>query len=124
DGGGGGRPGKRARSKARQKFRDTAAKIERALVARGARLLSIDRGEQFLHAARGWGAERLIEVDRLGKLLADQIVAAWQLAVACKRAFDAVGIAPVQCPCRMPRQQSLDLMAFRLFDRVHGQPLS
>jgi hypothetical protein len=37
----------------------------------------------------------------------------------------AIGVAAAQRPCCVPRQQSFDLMALRLFAyRVHGQPLS
>jgi hypothetical protein len=62
---------------------------------------------------------------RLRKLLAHEIIAPREFAVACKRLLDAIGVAATQRACRVPRQQSLDLMALWLFvDRVHGQPLS
>ena len=122
---GGRRPGERARGKAREEFRDAAAEVERAPAARRARFLGIDRGEQLLHGARGRRTERLVEMDRLGQLLADEVVAPRKLAVAGKRLLDAIGVAAAQRPRRMPRQQSFDLVALWLFiDHVHGQPLS
>src|SRR5262249_3573830 len=64
-------------------------------------------------------------MDGFRKLLADEVIAPREFAVACKRLLDAIGVAAAQRPCRVPRQQSLDLVALRLFvDRVHGQPLS
>src|SRR5262249_35547235 len=97
----------------------------RALAARRARLLGVDCGEQLLHRARGGRTKRLVEVDRLRKLLAHEIIAPRELAVAGKRLLDAIGVAAAQRARRMPRQQSLALVALWLFvDRVHGQPLS
>src|SRR6516164_9170293 len=93
NGGGGCRPGKRARSKARQELRDAAAEVEPAAVARRPRLLGIDRGEQPLHRARRWRTECLIQVDRLDKLLADQIILPRQFAVAGERLLHAIGVA-------------------------------
>jgi hypothetical protein len=73
--------------------------------------------------ARADGA-RFIQVDCFRKLLADEIIAPRQFAVTRERLLDAVGVETAQCPRRMPRQQSLDLMALSFFlDRVHGQPL-
>src|SRR5262249_29352098 len=87
--------------------------------------LGMDRGEQLLHRARQRRAERLVEVDGLRKLLADEIIAPREFAVVCKRLLDAIGVAAAQRPCRVPRQQSLDLMALWLFiDRAHSQPRS
>ena len=64
-------------------------------------------------------------MDCFRKLLADEIIAPRKFAAARKRLFDAIGVAAAQRPCRVPRQQSFDLMALWLFvDRVHGQPLS
>ena len=101
------------------------AEVERALAARRTRLLGIDRGEQLLHGARRRRTERLVEVDRLGQLLADEVVAPRKFAIACKRLLDAIGVTAAQRPGGMPRQQSFDLMALWLFiDHVHGQPLS
>ena len=110
---------------AREEFRDAAAEVEGGAAARGARFLGVDRGEQLLHGARGRRTERLVEMDRLGELLADEVVAPLQLAVARERLLDAIGVAAVQRSRRMPRQQSFDLMALWLFiHHVHGQPLS
>src|SRR5439155_6297039 len=58
--GGGCRPGKRARSEAREKLRDAAGEVERALAARRARLFGVDRGEQLLHRARRGRTQRLV----------------------------------------------------------------
>src|SRR5262249_48065193 len=91
--------------------------------ARRTLLLSVDRGEQLLHGARRRRTERLIEVDCLGPLLADEIIVACEFALASKRLFDAIGVAAAQRPCRVPRQQSFDLMAL-FIDRVHNQPRS
>src|SRR4029450_3058864 len=89
--------------------------------ARRTCLLSIDCGEQPLHDARRRGAERLVELNRLCKLLADQVIAPRQFAVASKRSFDEIVVAAAQRPSRIPRQQNLDFVALRLFiDCVHG----
>src|SRR5207237_6836458 len=109
------RPGKGAWSKTRQKVRDATAEVERALAGRSARLLGIDRGEQLLHAACRRRAERLVEMDRLGELLAHEIVTPRQLAIAGKGPLHAIGIAPAQRSRCMPRQQGLDVIAFRVF---------
>jgi hypothetical protein len=122
---GGCRPGKRARSELRQEFRYAAAEVELALAPRRACLLGVDRGEQLLHCARRRRTERLIEMDRLGKLLTDEIITARQFAVAGKRLFYAIGVAATERPCRVPRQKRFNLVALRLLtNRVHGQPLS
>src|SRR6266849_317481 len=93
--------------------------------ARRKRLFGVDRGEQLLHGTRRRRTERLVEVDCLRKLLADEIIAPRELAVAGKRLLDAIGVVAAQRPCRVPRQQSFDLVAlWLLVDRVHGQPLS
>src|SRR5262249_33656018 len=101
---------------------------ERALATRRTRLLGVDGGEQLLHGARRRGTERLVEVDGLRKLFAHEIIAPREFAVARERLLDAIGVAPAERPCRVPRQQSFesfDLVALWLFvDRVHGQPLS
>jgi hypothetical protein len=54
-------------------------------------------------------------VDCFRKLLADEIIAPREFAAARKRLFDAIGVAAAQRPCRVPRQQSFDLMALWLF---------
>src|SRR5262249_55010630 len=96
-----------------------------ALAARRTRLLGVDGGEQLLHGARRRPTERLVEVDGLRKLFAHEIIAPRELAVACKRLLDAIGVAVAERPCRVPRQQSFDLVAlWLLVDRVHAQPLS
>src|SRR5260221_1855737 len=43
--------------------------------ARRKRLFGVDRGEQLLHGTRRRRTERLVEVDYLRKLLADEIIA-------------------------------------------------
>src|SRR5262249_8489976 len=89
------------------------------------RLLGIDGGEQPLHRARGCRTEWLVQVDRLVKLLADQIILPRQFAVAGERLLHAISVAAAQRPGRVPRQQSFYLVRLRLFVyRVHGQPLS
>jgi hypothetical protein len=50
--------------------------------ARRTCLLSIDCGEQLLHGARRRCAERLVELNRLCKLLADEVIASREFAVA------------------------------------------
>src|SRR5262249_48580434 len=93
--------------------------------ARRKRLFGVDRGEQLLHGTRRRRTERLVEVDDLRKLLADEIIAPRELAVAGKRLLDAIGVVAAQRPYRVPRQQSFDLVAlWLLVDRVHAQPLS
>src|SRR5262249_52468661 len=124
-GGGGCGAGKRAGSKARQELRDAAAEVEPAAVARRPRLLGIDCGEQPLHRARRWHTECLIQVDRLDKLLADQLILPQQFAVAGQRLLHAIGVAWAQRPGRVPRQQSFYLpMLGLLVYRVHRQPRS
>src|SRR2546430_8050460 len=92
-------------------------------MARRTSHIGIDCGEQLLHGARRGCAERLVEVDRLRKLLTDKVIAPREFAVARERLLDTIGVAAAQRPRRMPRQQSLDLVALWLFiDRVHGQP--
>src|SRR5215472_14090759 len=123
--GGGRRPGQRARSEAQEELRNAAAEVERALPARRARLLGVDGGEQLLHGARRRRTERLVEMDCLRKLLADEIVAPREFAVAGERLLDAIGVAAAERPCRVPGQQSFDLVALWLFvDRFNGNPLS
>jgi hypothetical protein len=91
-----------------------------AAVARRPRLLGIDCGEQPLDRARRWRTECLIQVDRLDKLLADQFILPRQFAVAGQRVLHAIGVASTQRPGRVPRQQSFDLMALRLFVLSHS----
>src|SRR5262249_25160122 len=125
NGGRGCGPGKRARSKAREKLRDAAAEVEPAPVARRPRLLGIDCGEQPLHRPRRWRTECLIQVDRLDKLLANQIILPCQFAVAGQRLLHAISVTGAQRPGRVPRQGSFYLLMLRLLVyRVHGQPLS
>src|SRR5262249_42199944 len=95
------------------------------LAARRTRLLGVDGGEQLLHGTRRRRTERLVEVDGLRKLFAHEIIAPREFAVARERLLDAIGVPVAERPCRVPRQQSFDLVALWLFvDRVHGQPLS
>jgi hypothetical protein len=54
-------------------------------------------------------------VDRRRKLLADEVIAPREFAVARERLIDAIGVAAAQRPRRMPWQQSLDLVRLRLF---------
>ena len=77
--------------------------------ARRTCLLNINCGEQLLRGARRRYAERLVEVDRLHKLLADEVIAPREFAVVRERLLDAIGVAAAQRPRRMPRQQGLDL---------------
>src|SRR5262249_32542543 len=125
NGGGDCRPGKRARSKARQELKHAAAEVEPVAVARRPRLLGIDCGEQPLQRPRRSRTECLIQMDRLDKLLADQVILPRQFAVAGQRLLHAIGVAAAQRPGRVPRQQSFYLLMLRLLvDRVHGQPRS
>src|SRR6185295_8782846 len=113
------------RRKARKELGDAAGEIERALPGGLALTLGVDGGEQPLHGARRRRTQRLVEVDGLVELLAHQLVAALELAVARQSLLDAIGVAAAQRARRMPRQQSFDLMALWLFvHHVHGQPLS
>jgi hypothetical protein len=59
-------------------------------------------------------------VNRLCKLLEDEVVEPREFAVIGKCWFDEIGLAAAQRPCRMPRQQSLDFVALQLFiDHVY-----
>src|SRR5262249_52277274 len=93
--------------------------------ARRTCLLGIDRGEQLLHGARRRRAQRLVDVDGPRKLLAAARIAPREFAGGRKRLPAGIGVAAAQRPCRVRRQQSLDLMALWLFiDRAHSQPRS
>src|SRR6516164_8836333 len=85
--------------------------------ARRTWLLGINGGEQLLHGARRRYAERLVEVNRLCKLLADEVIAPREFGVVRERLLNAIGVAAAQRPRRMPRQQGLDLASLFL---VHG----
>ena len=93
---------------------------------RGARASSASIAANSFSIARADGrTERFVEVDRLRKLLADEVIAPRELAVTGDRLLDTIGVAAIQRSRCMPRQESLDLMALWLFiDHVHGQPLS
>jgi hypothetical protein len=56
-------------------------------------LLCINCGEQPLHGARRRFAERLVEVNRLCKLLADEVIVLREFGVAGKCSLDAFGLA-------------------------------
>src|SRR6516225_9463943 len=84
-------------------------------------LLGINCGEQLLHGARRRFAERLVEANRLRKLLADKVIAPGKFGVVRERLLNAMGVAAAQRPRRMPRQQGLDLVSLFL---IHGQPRS
>ncbi len=56
-------------------------------------LLGIDCGEQLLHCMRRWCAERLVEMDRLGKFPADEFIAPCEFTITRKRLLDAMGVA-------------------------------
>jgi hypothetical protein len=74
--------------------------------------------------ARRWRTERLIEVDRLHELLADQVRLPRQFAVAAERApRDWRRGASASRP-RAPAAQLLSLMLRLFVSRVHGPPLS
>ena len=75
--------------------------------------LGIDCGEQLLPGARRRCAERLVELNRLCKLLADEVIAPREFAVASKRSFDEIRVAAAQRPCRIPRQQNRCLRSVR-----------
>ena len=64
-------------------------------------------------------------MDRLDKLLADQLILPRQFAVVGQRSLHAIDVAATQRTGRVPGQQSFYLLRFQLFVyRVHGQPLS
>src|SRR5262249_5574554 len=65
----------------------------RRRLAPGTCLVGIDCGEQLLHSARCRCAERLVEVDRHGKLLTNELIAASKFSVARERLLDAIGVA-------------------------------
>jgi hypothetical protein len=74
--------------------------------ARRTCLLGINCGEQLLHGARRRCAEPLVEVDRLRKLLADEVIVPREFGVVRERLLNAAGVAAAQRPRRMPRQQA------------------
>src|SRR6516165_5602050 len=103
----------------------TAAAVADQASVRGVRLKRNSEMRPPRSNERRRRTERLVEVDCLRKLLADEIVAPREFAVACERLLDAISVAAAERPCRVPRQQSFDLVALWLFvDRIHGQPLS
>src|SRR5215831_9448829 len=61
--------------------------------ARRTCLLGLDCGEQLLHGARRRCAERLIKVDRLRKLLADEFITPREFAVARERLLNAISFS-------------------------------
>src|SRR5919198_3643340 len=75
----------------------------------------IDCGEQPLDRARRWRTECLIQVDRLDKLLADQIILPRQFAVVGQRSLHAINVAATQRTDRVPGQQSFYLLRLQLF---------
>src|SRR5205807_10270327 len=85
---------------------------------------SLDAGEQTVHRARRRRTERLIEVDGLAELLAHQRKLPGQLLVVFERRVDALGVTTAERPGRVPRQEGLDVPAFVVGRRHHGQPLS
>jgi hypothetical protein len=88
--------------------------------ARRSCLLGINCGEQFLHGARRRCAERLVEMDRVCKLLADEVIAPREFVVAGKRPLDEIGVAAAQRPSHIPRQQNLDFVANRGTDTLQS----
>src|SRR5215472_1476767 len=87
--------------------------------ARRTCLLGINGGEQLFHGARRRDAERLVEVNRLCKLLADEVIAPREFGVGRERLLNPIGVSAAQRPRRVPRQQGLDLVSLFL---IHGQP--
>src|SRR5262249_28152814 len=53
-------------------------------------LLGINGGAQLLHGARRRYAERLVEVNRRCKLLADEVIAPREFGIARERSLDAI----------------------------------
>src|SRR2546428_1848603 len=84
---------------------------------RCARASSASIAANSVSMARRQRTERLIEVDCLGQLLADEIIVPCEFAVTCKRLLDAIGVAAAQRPWRVPRQQSLELTALCYLQR-------
>src|SRR5262249_62142680 len=81
----------------------------------------INAGDRLLLAAPGRGAEPLVEVDRLRKLLADEVIVPRDFGDVRERLLNAIGVAAAQRPRRMPRQQGLDLVSLFL---IHSQSRS
>jgi hypothetical protein len=61
-------------------------------------LLGINCGEQLLHGARRRCAEPLVEVDRLRKLLADEVIVPREFGVVRERLLNTIGVAAAQPP--------------------------
>ena len=57
------------------------------------------------------GAQRFVDFNSAGELLADQFVTAGKLGVAGERILDALRVAAAQCARRRPRQEVLDRAA-------------
>src|SRR6516162_7786194 len=60
--------------------------------ARPTRLLGINCGEQLLQGTRRRYPERRVEVNRLRKLLADEVIAPREFGIARERLLDAIGV--------------------------------
>ena len=58
------------------------------------RLLSLDCGEQLLHGALRWRTERFVQMNRLCKLLADEVIAPRKLGVRGECSLDEIGLVP------------------------------
>ena len=54
-------------------------------------------------------------MDRLRKLLADEVIVPREFGVVRERLLNAIGVAAAQRPRRMPRQQGLDLVSLFSF---------
>jgi hypothetical protein len=60
-------------------------------------------------------------VNRLCKLLADEVIAPREFGVVRERLLDAISVAAAQRPRRMSRQEGLDLVSLFF---IHRQPRS
>jgi hypothetical protein len=56
-------------------------------------LLGLDCGEQLLHGALRRRTERFVQMNRLCKLLADEVIALRELGVTGKCSLDEIGLA-------------------------------
>jgi hypothetical protein len=82
-------------------------------------LLGINCGEQLLHGAPGWCPERLVELDRLCKLLADEVIAPREFAVPTAMLALAEDAALARLMIAPP-----DVRVFRSRGRGHARAAS
>jgi hypothetical protein len=71
----------------------TLVAAPRSVAWRTRLLLGLDCGEQLLHGALRRRTERFVQMNRLCKLLADEIIALREFGVAGKCSLDEIGLA-------------------------------